>query len=310
MLSLCPQPGCGRDAASTGSGSRSSTPVIYTTFYPTTYMTSRLIGPGATVVCPVPSDADPALWRPGRDSIAAYQNADVIIINGAAFEKWVAMASLPDAKILDSSAPLRGSFIRYQTVTHSHGPGGAHTHSGLDGHTWLDPINAIAQADEIARGLTSRWPARADDIQRNLEALHRDLKDLDRRLQLLAPQLSRAVIFASHPAYNYIDRRYAWNVHNITVDTEAPPDDKTLASIRHAVSTRGADTTRVMLWEEEPAAAVATLLREHFGIRSVVFSPCEMLPESPTRATDDFLSVMTANIDRLGRAIDPAAGSP
>ena len=69
--------------------------VVYTTFYPMTYFAQRIGGEHVEVVCPLPQDADPISWMPGANTIQAYQKADLIVINGAQFEKWLDKVSLP-----------------------------------------------------------------------------------------------------------------------------------------------------------------------------------------------------------------------
>ena len=116
---------------------------VYTTFYPTTYFTQRIGGSHVEVTCPLPDDADPIFWQPDRNTIMAYQKAALIILNGADFEKWALTASLPTGRIVDTARNFTDQFITYESVTHSHGPGGDHTHEGIDGHTWIDPTLAI-----------------------------------------------------------------------------------------------------------------------------------------------------------------------
>ena len=47
----------------------------------------REIGVGSgdliDVTYPGPADEDPAFWQPGAEEIAAYQSADLILLNGA-----------------------------------------------------------------------------------------------------------------------------------------------------------------------------------------------------------------------------------
>ena len=78
-------------------------PVVYTTFYPTTYFTERIVGDLATVVCPLPDGADPIFWQPTDADVAGYQEADLIIVNGAQFEKWLANVTLPEDRIVDTA---------------------------------------------------------------------------------------------------------------------------------------------------------------------------------------------------------------
>ncbi len=60
-------------------------PIVYTVNYPLYYFASRIAGDAAEVVFPVPEDVDPAFWMPGTEEIAAFQKADLILLNGAGY---------------------------------------------------------------------------------------------------------------------------------------------------------------------------------------------------------------------------------
>ena len=56
------------------------------------------------VVFPAPADVDPAYWSPGGEIVADYQQADLILLNGAGYAGWVSRASLPRAAKVDTGA--------------------------------------------------------------------------------------------------------------------------------------------------------------------------------------------------------------
>ncbi|MDP6544372.1 MAG: metal ABC transporter substrate-binding protein [Phycisphaerae bacterium] len=270
-------------------------PTIYTTFYPTTYFTRRIAGPLANVTCPLPADQDPRTWMPDADTIAAYQQADLVIINGADFEKWVAKVSLPPSKLVDTARPLAGELVKFKTsITHSHGSGGEHDHEGVDGHAWLDPRNAKIQAVEIHKALVRFLPARIDELNANHTALAADLDAIDASLV----KLQGSTLLASHPAYNYLARRYEWNITNLDLDPKTAPSDRIIANIRKQIE-QIEPRPQVILWEETPVQAAADRLKKDLGLVSVVFSPCE----HPPGGRGDYLSVMHDNIKRLGTAL-------
>ncbi len=58
---------------------------------------------------------------------------------------------------------------------------------------------------------------------------------------------------------------------------------------------------RIVLWEQPPGTEFAALLEEQFGLQCVVFRTCEHPPE-PAKTGDDYLTVMSQNIDALKAA--------
>ena len=124
-------------------------PLVVTVNYPIQYFASRLVEDDAEVRFPVPEGIDPSFWRPTIADISSIQSADLILLNGAGFATWIDRVSLPRSKTVDTSAEVRDRFISTETITHSHGDGGEHSHEGIASYIWLDPSIAIAQAEAI-----------------------------------------------------------------------------------------------------------------------------------------------------------------
>ncbi|CAN5153787.1 zinc ABC transporter substrate-binding protein [soil metagenome] len=284
--------------ASTGGGpGPGHNPQIYTTFYPTQYFAERIAGDTAEVICPVPPDEDAIFWQPDAEAIAAYQNADLIVLNGAGFAQWVGTVSLPESKVVDTAAPFSDRFIYYEeAVTHSHGAAGEHSHAGLDGHTWVDPINAKIQAAEIEKALAQRFPKNADLYAQNLAALEADLDALDATLKEYQTGRGDVPLLASHPAYNYIAERYGWNLTSLDLDPEEMPDDEQFAEIKSLLDEFPA---RHIIWEGAPTEAIANRFESELGLSSIVFSPAELYDGT------DYLTVMQENVARLRHVFEP-----
>lgn len=267
--------------------------VVYTTFYPSTWLADRLCGGEVEVVCPLPEGEDPIFWRPAKEVVRAYQSARVVVVNGARFEKWVGTTSLPPSRIVDLSRSFREEFLTFkEETTHSHGKG-EHTHEGIDGHTWVDPHLMKKQAETLANALVTAFPDSADSIRANLAAVKRDLDGLAARLDAL--DVSRSTLLASHPAYDYMTRRQGWTVANFDLDPAALPSPEQLGELAAAIAGK---PNPVMLWESTPVAGAVAALKE-LNVISLVFSPCESLDAS---LGADYLEVMNGNISRLEQA--------
>jgi len=293
--------GCGGDEdEGTSAGGNPDLPAVYTTFYPTTYFVRRLGAEDVRLVCPLPRGADPIFWEPDAGTIQAYQRADLIVVNGAGLERWVARASLPEDRVVDTARPFEDEWLTFENaVEHSHGPAGRHAHEGVDGHTWLDPQLAKVQAEEIAVALQRVLPEKVEAIDERLDRLLADLDALDDAYVRLTDSYDGEAILTSHPAYNYLARRYDWNLVGLDLDPETVPDDAALAHIREVLEEQPA---RYILWESAPLDAVAKRLKDALGLESVVFSPCETTPPGGR----DYLAEMQANLFRLGPVLTPA----
>ncbi|MHC4885507.1 MAG: metal ABC transporter solute-binding protein, Zn/Mn family [Planctomycetota bacterium] len=272
---------------------RHSKPVVFTTFYPTQYLAERIGGELIEVVCPVPEGEDPIFWMPDAGTIHRYQAADLIVLNGAGFAKWVEKVSLPQERVVDTSKSFTDEFITYEEASrHSHGKEGEHAHEGIDGHTWLDPDNARRQAAAIRNALMVRFPEHRSAFEAGFSTLAADLDSLDRQFKAFQAGGESPPLLASHPAYNYIAQRYGWNLRNLDLDPEAMPSDETINAIRETLKGHPA---KVLLWEATPTPAIATRMKRELGLTSLTVSPCELAPD----ADEDYLTVMQANLRTL-----------
>ena len=267
--------------------------VVYAVNYPLQYFAQRIAGEHAEVVLPVPPDVDPAFWQPDTRVIGHYQQADLILLNGAGYARWVSRVSLPQRKLVDTSAGFRDRYIDTEgRVTHSHGREGEHSHAGTAFTTWLDFSQAVEQARAVRHALSRRMPEHEDTFTGNFNAHESDLLDLDARLEALVARDPAKPLFASHPVYQYLARRYSLNLKSLMwePDVVAPETEwQTLAKLHEG------HPAKWMLWEADPAPDISERLQQ-LGIQSTVFDPCGNRPE-----TGDFRSVMFDNLATMAR---------
>ena len=268
---------------------------IYTVNYPLAYFAERLAGDLARVEFPAPPDVDPAFWIPDADTVAAYQAADLILLNGAGYARWVDKVSLPASRLVNTSRAFADRYIETTGgVSHSHGPGGEHSHSGIAFTTWLDLDQAARQAEAVAKAIARKRPDAKDRVAKNLEALQGELRALDERLAAIAATAASRPLLASHPVYQYLARRYALNLESVLWEPDQPPGPRQWAALERML---GEHPARWMPWEDRPLPETANRLRG-LRVESVVFDPCANRP-----ASGDFLSVMQDNARNLEHAL-------
>lgn len=262
-------------------------PVVATVNYPLAWMAERLGGDAVDVFFPVPEGRDPSFWRPGLSDIAAIQKADLIALNGAGFATWTARTSLPRSRIVDTSAGLSDSFISTQSVTHSHGADGEHSHTGTASYTWLDFAQAAQQAEALAQAMQRRMPDLSNQVAEALPSLLSDLTALDADARDTLAALQGTTILATHPRYQYFARAYGLEIAALEWEAGAMPDDGQWQELQDMAARTGAN---LLIWEAAPPPQAMDRARQ-LGLRSVVFSPLAGRP-----AEGDFVSVMRAQI--------------
>lgn len=263
---------------------------IYTVNYPLAYFARRIGGEFVTVNFPAPAGVDPAIWRPAPQIMLDYQQADLILQNGAGYAAWTTQATLPTERIVDTSTLFRDRLIRIEaSVRHQHGPeGDAHTHGDTAFTTWLDPELAALHAESILAAIVRVRPEQATEFTANYQSLLADLQNLDAELSAAFQQSYDAVIIFSHPVYQYLARKYGVQASTMHWEPDQPlsaEDLQQLAGIPGGF--------RLVIWESAPYETNINALNKA-GYQSIVFNPAA----NPTGGTD-YLEIMAMNAVEL-----------
>jgi len=279
---------------STATAGESEKPTIYVVNYPLKYFAERIAGEHARVVFPAPADVDPAYWMPDAKTISDYQQADLILLNGANYAKWINKVSLPRFRMVNTSAGFKGQYIEAaEMLTHSHGAKGQHGHEALAFTTWIDFSLAAEQAKAIAKALSRKRPALKDTFQKNYQELERELLKLDRDIKKVVLKEQSKPLVVSHPVYDYFARGYGLNIRSVHWEPDEIPTTEQMLELHNILKEHPA---KWMIWEGEPIKESGERLKA-IGIQSVVFDPCGNAPDQ-----GDFMSVMRQNVDNLKAA--------
>jgi zinc transport system substrate-binding protein len=267
---------------------------IYVVNYPLKYFAERIAGEHARVVFPAPADVDPAYWMPDAKTIADYQRADLILLNGANYAKWVNKVSLPRFRMVNTSAAFKGRYIEVdEIITHSHGAAGKHGHEALAFTTWIDFSLAAEQAKAIAKALSRKKPALKNTFKKNYEELKRELLQLDRDIKEVVSKDQPRPLVVSHPVYDYFARGYGLNIISVHWEPDEIPTTEQMLELHSILKDHPA---KWMIWEGEPVEESGERLQA-VGMQSVVFDPCGNEPDQ-----GDFMSVMRQNVQNLKAA--------
>ncbi len=269
---------------------------VYVVNYPLKYFAERIGAQHVKVEFPAPPDVDPAYWNPELTVISAYQKADLILLNGAGYAKWMRKVSLPRSKMVDTSKKFKGQYITSKGVTtHSHGAEGKHAHESLAFTTWLDLTLAVRQAEAIASAMGRKRPKLQDTFQANFEALAKDLKALDQDIHAIVSKKPSTPLMVSHPVYDYFARRYGLNIVSLHWEPDEFPDDGQWNELERILNDHPA---KWMIWEGEPIKKTVDKL-DSLGIVGLVFAPSGNQLEK-----GDFLTIMHQNVENLRSAFE------
>ena len=272
----------------TGQAANAKPLVVQASSYPAYYFAQRVATDSFDVRYRVPNAVDPAFWRPGDEDLIAFQQADIILLNGATYEKWLKTVTLPRSIMLDTSKGFSDQYLESEGKTHQHGNGVDHSHGGTAMTTWLDFALAAKQAESIAERFIVEVPGDEAAIKERLAVLKEDLEKLDDRMNAVAGAWGdKELIIASHPVYQYLAKAYRFTIESMEWEWNTPLGEQETAKLKALIDKNQASW---MMWESNPTKESQARIRQ-LGLEILVVSPCG------NRIGDkDWLQIMHNNV--------------
>lgn len=282
-------------------------PLVAVTNAPLAAMVERIAGEWVDIELPIPSGVDPPFWKPEAEAVLRMQGADLVLLNGATYERWLPVVQLPASRTVDTGSSYRGQLMDLSDeVVHSHGPEGEHSHRGKAFTTWLDFSLAAQQARAVGEAIATRLPAiagnaeRAAAVRANAQALADQLRALALRCEVAGRDLQGQTVLASHPVFDYLARRAGLSLQSVHWEPgEMPSSDEW----QRFDALRAAHPATLMLWEGEPGEEIRRAL-DGRGVAVLVFDPAGAADNRGARV---WLEAMEANVARLEAAAAGAA---
>ena len=262
--------------------------------YPLYYFAKTIGGPHVQVYFPA-IEGDPAYWSPSTKQVHHFQQAELILTNGAGYEKWMEKVSLPSSKVVVTAGSFKDQWIRIrETVTHSHGPEGEHVHEGTAFTTWLDFKLALRQAEAVHESVKRILPGHEDEIDQNYQDLKRELEALDQLAIKVATQIEDGVLLDAHGIFQYFASGYGLKYLSDHLEAGEMPSDTQWLKLEETVQSH---RISVMLWEETPIGGIRNRL-DKMNVKIAIFNPCANRPEEGS-----FIDIMEQNLMVLESAL-------
>lgn len=252
-----------------------STPALYS-------LTAKVLGADGTLQNLVPPGGSPENYALRPQDADALASADVIVVNGLDFERFladaVADAERRGVRVIRASAnvPTRGT--------------------PPDPHVWVDPVRAARMVETIAAGLAEADPAHAAAYRERVADAQRALEALDAEFRAaLAPPPRRAFV-AFHPAWGYFAERYG--LEQVAVIEETPGREPTAQELAAIVDVVRATGVRALFGEPQFSPRIVEALARDLGL-----SVHEVNPEGGELTADGYERFMRENVRVFVRAL-------
>lgn len=194
---------------------------VFVSIPPQAYLAGRVGGERVEVHTLLEPGDNPHTFDPTPRQVSMLGAADLYFTVGIGLERrLVERASHAGGpRVVDA---CRG--IDRRTMSEPLGRGdSAQGHGGMkDPHTWLNPLLAARQAENICGALKEADPGGGETYERNLAALRHELEELDADLKKVLEPVRGRQMYVFHPAFGYFADRYGLRQVPIQMGGAAP----------------------------------------------------------------------------------------
>jgi zinc transport system substrate-binding protein len=270
---------------------------VIASFYPLYEFASKVAGGRAEVSSLVPAGIEPHDWEPTAEDISRGRSADVLVINGAGFERW---ANDMKAKVIaNTSEGIEFDHREEKEMgddEHVHEGGGVVV--GVNPHIWLDPVLAKHQIDKIRNVMARSDPANADYYNQNAGRFSAELDSLDAFIRSELADCDKSDFIAFHDAFIYFSERYGLrqhSIHGVSPEGEILPQ-----TIQQIIKLANELDINVIYSEDLVDSRLAdTIANEIPNGRVLVLSPIEGVDKDEQAAGIGYIDKMMQNIASL-----------
>ncbi len=272
---------------------------VVASFYPLYEFASKIVGDRAEVSSLVPAGAEPHDWELTAEDVSRGRAADMLIINGAGFERWV---NDLEAKFIVNTS--EGIEFNYEEENEA-GTANEHGHegNGVNPHIWLDPMLAKHQVDKIRDAMTRSDPANADYYNQNAVRFTTELDSLDAFIRSELASCDKLDFIAFHDAFIYFSERYGLMQHSIQgVSPEGEILPQTIQQIIELAN--GLDINVIYSEDLIDSRLADTIANEIPDGKVLVLSPIEGVSEEEQAAGIGYIDKMKQNIVNLKEGLE------
>lgn len=252
---------------------------IYTTNYPTEYITKRLYGEYSTINSIYPDGVNIKNYKLTEKQIQDYSSADLFIFNGLSKEKDYVepMRKInKDLKIIDTTL-----YMEYNNSIEE---------------LWLDPSNFLMMAQNIKTGFNEYIDSYYlnNKIEENYEELKVEASNLDAKIKEIISNGNSTTIVASSNLFKYLEK------YGVTVYSLDENNSDVNAIYNKAVSMiNSGEIKYVFTIANEDSNSTVKKLISNTGVETQEWNTLSNLTETQRTNNEDYFTIMNSNLELL-----------
>jgi len=260
---------------------------VLASFYPMYVMALNVVGdtPNVSVECmtePITGCLhDYQLTPANLKTLAA---ADVFIANGAGMETFIekAVKQSPHLKVIEASKGIK-------------------LEANDNPHVWVSVSGAIAQTENIAKGLAAADPAHAAAYEKNAAGYVARLEVLRQKMHAALDGLKNRDIITFHEAFPYFASEF--NLKIVSVIEREPGSEPSAGELAKTIQMVRKSKVKALFAEPQYPAKSAEVIHRETGVPVSILDPAVTGPRNPAQARDSYISTMEDNLKVLKKAL-------
>ena len=252
---------------------------IYTTNYPSEYITQRLYGDYSDIKSIYPDGVNIKDYKLTNKQIEDYSKADLFIFNGISDEKDYVEKMRKDngdLKIIDTTLSMEYT-------------------NGIE-ELWLDPSNFLMMAQNIKTGFGEYIDSYYlnNKIEENYEELKIEASNLDAKFKETVSNGNSKIIVASSNLFKYLEK------YGITVYSLDESNTDVNAIYRQVLNLANEGSIKyVFTIANEKSNSTVQKLLDNTNLEAVEWHTLSILTEEERSENEDYFTLMNSNLELL-----------
>lgn len=252
---------------------------IYTTNYPTEYITKRLYGSYSKVKSIYPDGVDISNYSLTSKQIKDYSNSDLFIFNGLSKEKkYVSLMrkNNKNLKIIDTTLSME-----YDDSVEE---------------LWLDPSNFLMMAQNIKTGFSEYIDSYYlnNKVEENYENLKIEASNLDAKIKEVVESSNSKTIVVSSNMFKYLEK-YGLKVYSL--DESNTDVNATYNEVKKLIDS--GQIKYLFLKSNEQQNNTVQKLIKNTGVTTQTWHTLSNLTEIERSEKKDYFQIMNSNLELL-----------
>lgn len=177
-----------------------------------------------------------------------------------------------------------------------------HNHGEFDPHTWLSPINGLAQAKVIAEKLSQVDPANKDYYMDNYQKIEDELNSMIDEYSKKFEEASNKNFLVNHKAFSYIARDF--NLNQIALTSLTSTDDTDAKTLKEAAEKAKELNINTIFYEMGGSDKSAKTLADEIGAEIKPLNTLELATDEDLDNNKTYQELIRYNLEEIYKSLE------